>query len=308
MAATDTRQIDLEDAIAAASPRVWGYACVTTDEQHTSAQESELRAAGSHDVMLEIGSGTGDLPGLRSLVARLRPGDALAVTEVWRLGRTTAGVLRLSDELRWRGAALHVTRLGIDTSTRAGRFALSIFAALASYEGCRLPERLRAEIAIPRAGSGRYRRPRILSDVQIDNAADQVRAGATLSATAARFGVCLQTLTKYIRQLHPDMVLPRPGGRLGIPRPRMRGRSSGRPRILSNVQIDDAADRVRAGATLSATAALFGVSLPTLISYVRKRHPEMVLPRRGRRRSVSLSPDAVAETKANSIGQRGTHG
>ncbi len=219
---TRPEQLDLEDAIAAASPRVWGYARVSTDEQHASAQEPELRAAGAADIVLETGSGAGDLPALRSLVARLRPGDTLAVTEVSRLGRTTSGVLALADELRRRGVALRVTRLGVDTATPAGQMVLSVMAALSTFERSQLLERQRAGVVAARNRGVRFGRPPAMTEAQVDHAAEQIRNGSTLSATAAVMGVGQTTLSRAIRSRHPELVLPSPGGRRGIPKRRGR--------------------------------------------------------------------------------------
>jgi putative DNA-invertase from lambdoid prophage Rac len=217
---TRPEQLDLEDAIAAASPKVWGYARVSTDEQHASAQEPELRAAGAADIVLETGSGAGDLPALRSLVARLRPGDTLAVTEVSRLGRTTPGVLALADELRRRGVALRVTRLGVDTATPAGQLVLSMMAALAAYGRSQLLERQRAGVVAARIRGVRFGRPPAMTDAQIDHAADLIRAGATLSATAAMMGVGKTTLSRAIRRRHPALILPGSGIKRGVPKRR----------------------------------------------------------------------------------------
>lgn len=217
---TDPRQIDLEEAIAAAGPRTWGYARVSTDEQHATAQEPELRAAGAVDVVLETGSGAGDLPGLRSLFARLRPGDTLVVTEVSRLGRTTAGVLALADELRQRSVGLRITRLGVDTGTPAGQLVIGVMAALAAYERAQLLERQRAGVVAARNRGVRIGRPPAMTDAQIDHAADLIRAGATLSAAAAVMGVGKTTLSRAVRLRHPELVLPGLGGRRGVPKRR----------------------------------------------------------------------------------------
>ena len=69
--------------------------------------------------MTETASGVAGRPVLDSLVETLGPGDTLAVTEVSRLGRTTAKVLLLADSLIVRGVHLSVLNLGIDTATPA---------------------------------------------------------------------------------------------------------------------------------------------------------------------------------------------
>ncbi len=214
-------QIDIEEAIAAAA-RVWGYARVSTDDQVPQAQEAELRAAGATDIVYETGSGAGRLPALEALLARLRRGDALVVVEISRLGRSTAAVLALVDDLRARGVRLVVTRLGVDTSTPAGTLVLGVLASLAQYEREQLRERQRAGIEAARARGQSLGPAFKLDDAQIQHAAGLVREGTSVSAAARVLGVSQPTLSRALWRHCPDLTLPGPGSRPG--RPKARGR------------------------------------------------------------------------------------
>jgi len=69
----------------------------------------------------EVGSGKkgADCPKWEELLRSLRGGDALMVTVLSRLGRSTSPLSALTDDLRERGVALRILNLGVDTGTPA---------------------------------------------------------------------------------------------------------------------------------------------------------------------------------------------
>ncbi len=215
------RQIDIEEAIASRSV-IWGYARVSTDDQTSAGQEPELRASGAQQIVHETGSGAGHLPALEALLARLRRGDTLVVTEVSRLGRSTSAVLGLVEDLRTRGVRLIVTRLGVDTATPAGSLVLAVMAALAAFEREQLRERQAAGIAAARARGQDLGPAFKLDDAQIQHAADLVKGGMSVSAAARLLGVSQPTLSRALWRACPDLVLPAPGSRPGQPKARGR--------------------------------------------------------------------------------------
>lgn len=215
------RQIDIEEAIAA-KPVSWGYARVSTDDQVAQAQEPELRAAGAERVVYETGSGVSRLLALEDLLARLRRGDSLVVVEISRLGRSTAAVLALVDDLRARGVRLVVTRLGVDTSTPAGILVLGVLASLAQYEREQLRERQAAGIAAAKARGKNLGPAFKLSVEQVRHAAELVRAGTSISTAATLMGVSQPTLSRALWRHCPDLTLPAPGSRPGHSRKRGR--------------------------------------------------------------------------------------
>ena len=125
----------------ASAPRIVGYARVSAEDQVEHGQVDALRHAGITEIVTEKASGIEERPLLDALVATLALGDALAVTEVSRLGRTTAEVLLLADDLRERGIHLRILNLGIDTATPAGGLVLTMMAGLGSSQ--RIPDNVR---------------------------------------------------------------------------------------------------------------------------------------------------------------------
>jgi len=94
-----------------------------------------------------------DRPGLQSLLARCRAGEAGHVI-VWRLDRLTRSardLLGLVDDLFLaRHIELHSVSESLDTSTPHGRFVLTLFGALAEMERGTIAERTRAALAFKR--------------------------------------------------------------------------------------------------------------------------------------------------------------
>jgi DNA invertase Pin-like site-specific DNA recombinase len=107
-----------------------GYARVSTGHQSLDQQLDALTAArvGPNRVYTDKLSGTStreQRPGLAALLDYARPGDAIVVVGIDRLGRNAAEVMTTIRELRERDIVLRSLREGIDTSNATGRMALS---------------------------------------------------------------------------------------------------------------------------------------------------------------------------------------
>lgn len=194
------------------TPHVIGYSRVSSADQTGDGQLDALRRAGATRVVSEQASGVGGRPLLDDLILALAPGDTLAVTEVSRLGRSTADVLALADALRSRGVHLRVLNLGIDTATPAGGLVLTRMAGLARFERELLRERQQRGIATAR--TRHLGRPALLTSDHAARASALLRAGETLATVAAFLWVSERTLSRLLRR-HPDGGPPptAPGGR-----------------------------------------------------------------------------------------------
>jgi len=93
-----------------------GYARVSTRQQTTDRQETDLLAAGVRrdDLYLDRGvSGArASRPSFDKALNALHAGDTLVITTLDRLGRSTQNMLSFSEELKARGAGLRVLNLG----------------------------------------------------------------------------------------------------------------------------------------------------------------------------------------------------
>jgi DNA invertase Pin-like site-specific DNA recombinase len=84
---------------------VFGYARVSTAEQHLTGQIDALKAAGATMIYREKISGVrADRPQLAKLMVALKPGDVVLVSKLDRLGRSTRELLDLIDRIGKAGA------------------------------------------------------------------------------------------------------------------------------------------------------------------------------------------------------------
>jgi len=180
---------------------ILAYARVSTSDQSLDRQTDELSAAGAEMIYAEVGSGKkgADRPKWEELLRSLRRGDALMVTELSRLGRSTSQLSALADDLRERGVALRILNLGVDTGTPAGKLVYSIIAAVAEMERDLLIERTNSGLAASRARGRRGGRKREFSPAAVRKAQEQYDKGELSVTEIARLaGVSRQTLYRYL--------------------------------------------------------------------------------------------------------------
>ena len=134
-----------------------GYARTSTIEQVAGleAQLRDLKAAKCERIFQEqLSSVDAKRPQLEAAIAR--DGDVLVCTKLDRLARSVADVVRIEEQLRKKGAALHVMDPAMDTSTPAGRLTFNVLASIAQFEREIMLTRQREGIARARNG-GKYK-------------------------------------------------------------------------------------------------------------------------------------------------------
>ena len=114
----------------------YGYARVSTNGQDLGSQEAELMAAGCAKVFKEKVSGAKtDRPELAKVIRRLEPGDALVVTRLDRLARSTHDLLNVLATIGERQASFRSLKdTWADTTTPHGRLMLTVLGGLAEFE------------------------------------------------------------------------------------------------------------------------------------------------------------------------------
>jgi DNA invertase Pin-like site-specific DNA recombinase len=149
------------------SPRKWGYARVSTEDQDMRMQIRALENYGVDGIFKEKKSGVStEREALKWMMHEivLRPGDTIVVWKLDRLGRSLSGLIELVQEIEDRGAALVSLTDKIDTSTATGRFFFHIIAAMAEWERNMISERTKAGIAAKKARGERMGRPHLIKD------------------------------------------------------------------------------------------------------------------------------------------------
>jgi DNA invertase Pin-like site-specific DNA recombinase len=130
-----------------------GYARVSTTDQNPATQIAALKAAGCQVIRSEKVSGRSrsGRTELETILDFIRPGDALVVVKLDRLGRSTRDVLNLVHELTERGASLKVLEPSISTDGPIGKMVLTVLGMVAEVELGFIKERQRAGIEAARA-------------------------------------------------------------------------------------------------------------------------------------------------------------
>jgi DNA invertase Pin-like site-specific DNA recombinase len=177
---------------------VYGYARVSTDGQTLASQDAQLHAAGCAKVYSEKISGArSDRPELAKVLRRLVDGDALTVTRLDRLARSTRDLLNILDTIAKAGAGFKsLADTWADTTTAHGRLMLTVLGGLAEFE---------RELIRARTGEGRKRaqargvkfgRPPSLTVHQRREAIQRLAEGATQADLARTYGVSQATISR----------------------------------------------------------------------------------------------------------------
>lgn len=135
-----------------------GYIRVSTIEQHEERQEIELRekAAVERIFMDKLSGKDRNRPELTAMLDFAREGDTIYVSEFSRLARSTKDLLDIVQQLRTKGVKVVSLKENFDTSTPAGELAMTLFAAIATFERKIMLERQREGIAVAK-GKGAYK-------------------------------------------------------------------------------------------------------------------------------------------------------
>ena len=184
------------------------YLRVSTNEQSTEAQRSELEAYSTarrwSDVILyeDIITGTStSRPQFDLMMNHARCGKLarILVVKLDRLGRSLAHIAMTIAELQSANVALICTSQGIDTSNDnpAGRFQVSVLAAVAEFERSLIQERTREGLRAVRARGVRLGRPR--TDRKVAEQARALKAqGCSNRAVGRLLGLSHPTVAQLL--------------------------------------------------------------------------------------------------------------
>jgi DNA invertase Pin-like site-specific DNA recombinase len=169
----------------------FGYCRVSTDGQSLAAQHSQLHAAGCDKIFAEKISGAiTERPELNKALAELQDGDIFIVTRLDRLARSTRDLLNILDTIARAGAGFRsLADTWADTTTAHGRLMLTILGGLAEFERELIKSRTGEGRKRAKAAGVRFGRPPALSEAQRNEARARRKAGETLAAIAASYGL-----------------------------------------------------------------------------------------------------------------------
>lgn len=183
--------------------RIFLYCRVSTSEQTVDNQLLALAQRGytvppARAIIETISGGVCAMerPGFKNLVQnKLEAGDSLVVLKLDRLGRDMIDVLSTVDMLRAKDIVVKSLDLdGVDLTSSAGRFQMSVLAAVANFEKDRIRERTQEGLAKAKAQGKKLGRPNATSTDRILACKEN---GLSQSMTAKELGVSIATVKRY---------------------------------------------------------------------------------------------------------------
>lgn len=180
-----------------------GYARVSTLHQSLDQQLDSLTAAGVdpnrvYSDKLSGASTREQRSGLAALLDYARPGDAIVVVGIDRLGRNAAEVMTTIRDLGERGIVLRSLREGIDTTNATGRMIAGVLASLAELELELGRERRSAAREARRARGQSIGRPKALDKSKAALARRMHASGESASTISATLGVSRATVYRVL--------------------------------------------------------------------------------------------------------------
>ena len=171
-----------------------GYVRISTKDQNTARQDVLMEQLGVEKVYTDKLSGKNtDRPELQKMMDFVREGDELVVESFSRFARNTRDLLNLTDRLKEKKVRFVSRKESIDTSTPAGEFMLTVFAALAQLERETTLERQAEGIAIAKAEGRMKGRPK-KAEAVFEGMYLQVKAGKkSVSRGAKELGIARST-------------------------------------------------------------------------------------------------------------------
>lgn len=183
-----------------------GYARVSSkgDRQSLDMQINALTEAGVDPRNIfsdQISGASKTRPGLDKALEHMVKGDTLIVWAFDRLGRDTAHLLQLLDELKARKVHVRFLRQDIDTSTSAGKLFLKIAAIFAEFEREIARERIMAGLESARRKGRVGGRPRAFNPDQERLILAETEKGTPQSQIANMVGATRSTVASCLKRL-----------------------------------------------------------------------------------------------------------
>lgn len=177
------------------------YVRVSTVEQNEARQREALQTYGIDKWFIEKASGKDTKrPELQTMLEYIREDDTVYVEEFSRLGRSTADLLSIVQQIEEAGAKFISIKENFDTKTPTGKLQMTMMAAIAEFERAMILERQREGIAIAKR-EGKYKGRKAVSVPNIKEYYDRYMSRqGTKASIAAELKISRTTLDKLFRQ------------------------------------------------------------------------------------------------------------
>lgn len=182
-----------------------GYGRVSTREQNLDRQQAALAAAGCTRCFFDKATGKNtNRPELTKMLDYVRPGDALVVVSLDRLGRSLEDLIGIVGQLKRQGVGFQSLHEKLDTTTAGGMFVFHVFAALAEFIRTIIVANTNEGLAAARARGQRLGRPSAMTPEKVAYALHLLaEPDQTMSSIAKLLGVSRSTLYSHLPELQP---------------------------------------------------------------------------------------------------------
>jgi DNA invertase Pin-like site-specific DNA recombinase len=175
-----------------------GYARVSTYGQTLEAQLAQLKAAGCGKIYREKASGAqADRKELQRMLKALASGDAVTVTRIDRLARSTFDLFAIVKRIVDAGGQFKsLAEPWADTATSTGRLMIAVLGGLADVERDLIRTRTAEGRSRAKARGQHVGRPPALTPQQRAEARQRRTEGATLKELAKNYNVGIATIAR----------------------------------------------------------------------------------------------------------------
>ncbi len=188
-----------------------GYARVSTDDQRLDLQLDALLRFGVPEDRIFTDNASGaritGRNGFRMAMKAVRPGAALVVWKLDRLGRNLSELIQTADLLRQREAHLISLTESIDTETAAGKMMFHMIGMFAQFERDMISERTKAGLAAARARGKVPGRPTVMQPEVRAQIIKHMGEGMSFEAIASLVGVSKSSLYNYADDLRAELAV-----------------------------------------------------------------------------------------------------
>jgi DNA invertase Pin-like site-specific DNA recombinase len=168
----------------------YGYARVSSNTQDYQAQVEALKAAGCERIYSEKVSGksTNGRREFDKLMRALASGDAVVVTKLDRLARSSRDLQNILHELKERECGfVSLNETWCDTTSDVGQLMLTIMGGIAQFERSLIRKRCEDGIERARAMGKQFGRPTALDAGQKRKIAERYANGETMAELAREY-------------------------------------------------------------------------------------------------------------------------
>lgn len=180
-----------------------GYARVSSTDPSLDLQSGRLSRAGCERLFEDKNTGAARRrPELEKLLAGLTADDVLVVTRLDRLARSTAELLRITDQIREKYANLQsLDEPWADTTSPAGQTIMAVFDGMSAFERSLILTRTDDGRQAAKERGVAFGRPQKLLPDQKALARELVREGRSISAVARTFNVHSATIYRCLEEI-----------------------------------------------------------------------------------------------------------